>query len=103
MIPPTDTFNDCTGIGRFATAVPSAGAAPVAIDGDKAPAPVKYNEIIWPAEAVFVGTSAPFASVKIPGATFWVANVELVVCPLFMTCSDTVVLAGVSYGIWTFN
>src|SRR5260370_26417028 len=80
--PPIVTFTACIGAGNCATAVPAGGAAPVAIPGDTAPAPVTQSTPTPPRATVGVGTTAPVVSVNNPGATALTANFAVSGAPL---------------------
>src|SRR5262252_3272195 len=86
--PPTVTARDWVGFGRLATAVPEAGALPVASDGDTSPSPVTYIVITWPRAPVLLGTAAPLESAKIPGAADDTRKFADAVCPLVVTVSS---------------
>src|SRR3954451_7619824 len=67
-IPAMETARACAGAGNCATGTPGFGAAPVAIDGDTAPAPVRNIVTTPPRAALPTTTAAPLPSVNRPGA-----------------------------------
>src|ERR1017187_3412893 len=83
--PPTEAVVNCAGAGNCATGVPAAGAAPVAMAGDTAPARVRYRVTTPPRATVAAGTIAPFASVKTPGAAEATVIVVAALRPLLVT------------------
>src|ERR1019366_5218802 len=87
--PPMETVVNCTGAGNCVTGVPAAGAAPVEMAGDTAPAPVRYKLTTPPRATVAAGTIARFASVNRPGAAEATVSVVAALRPLLVTVRVT--------------
>src|SRR5438309_2104314 len=82
--PPTVTVTFC-GAGNEAKGMFVPGAAPVAMDGDTAPEPVRYKLVIWLRVALALGTIWWLPSVKMPGEAAATVKVCDTVLPLLLT------------------
>src|SRR5579883_1092427 len=99
---PMETVVVCAGFGKLATAVCEDGAAPVAMAGETAPAPVIKMDMTWPdlaeettAPLASTASTAPLAK-KIPGAA---AAIEIdcdATCPLLFSVTVALLPTGTS-------
>src|ERR1700745_1467670 len=99
--PPTVSEKDCWECGRLVIGVLDDGADPVASAGVSGPSPVTYSTCADPRVPLAPGTSAPLASVKIPGAAAEMASEEFEILPLLLTVTLTFDPAAASYGTCT--
>src|SRR5215469_4011610 len=81
---PTVTVTGKLGAGNSEIGVPKGSAAPVAMGGDTAPAPVMNSVIMAPGAALVLGTGAPLRFTKMPGADAATGKVAEVLCPLLL-------------------